>query len=68
MDVKVQKPAAGTDTEADVEGHSVFGAIASSGVLRGRAPREGQAARSKADEDLPPLTKPFPRMGDDRRK
>src|ERR1700716_3197551 len=36
--------------DEDVEGHSVFAAIAASGALRSRAPRDGQAAGTKADE------------------
>jgi hypothetical protein len=68
-DDKVQEPVADVaETGADVEGHSVFSAIAASGALRPRAPHEGQATRSKTDEDLPPLTRPFPSMRDDRRK
>jgi hypothetical protein len=55
-------------SDTDVEGHSVFAAIAASGALSARAPREGKAARAKADEALPPLTKPFPSMRSDRRK
>lgn len=69
MDDEVRTPApAEADTEADVEGHSVFGAIAASGALRPHSPRDDQAARRKADEDLPPLSKPFPSMRDERRK
>jgi hypothetical protein len=56
------------DIQADIEGHSVFPAIVTSGLLRARAPREGQSAGTKTDEALPPLTKPFPSMRDDRRK
>ena len=68
-DDEVREPEAATDaSDEDVEGHSVFAAIAASGALRSRAPREGQAARTKADEALPPLTKPFPSMRGDRRK
>jgi hypothetical protein len=68
-DEKVQEPAADVaDTGADVEGHSVFSAIVTSGALRARGPREGQAGQSKADEVLPPLTKPFPSMREDHRK
>jgi hypothetical protein len=66
---KVQKPVAdATDPQADVEGHSVFSAIVTSGALRARTPAEDRGARNKADEVLPPLTKRFPSMRDDRRK
>ena len=55
------------ETDADVEGHSVFSALAASGVLRANTRIEGPATRNKADEALPPLSKPFPPMRDDRR-
>jgi hypothetical protein len=68
-DEKVPEPVTdATDPQADVEGHSVFSAIVTSGALRARTPVEDRAARNKADEVLPPLTKPFPSMRDDRRK
>ena len=60
--------AATAASDEDVEGHSVFAAIAASGALRSRARREEQAAGTKADEALPPLTKRFPSMRGDRRK
>jgi hypothetical protein len=60
----VEEPAADED---DVEGHSVLSSIAVSGALRAPAPRDDKA-RNKADENLPPLTKPFPSMREDRRK
>ncbi len=53
--------------EADVEGHSVLSSIAMSGAFRAPAPRDDKA-RNKTDENLPPLTKPFPSMREDRRK
>jgi hypothetical protein len=56
------------ESDDDVEGHSVFGALAVSGALRSRSPQEGDRARNKADENLPPLSKPFPSMRDERRK
>ena len=56
------------ETDTDVEGHSVFSALAASGVLRANARVEGQATRHKADEALPPLSKRFPSMRDDRRR
>jgi hypothetical protein len=69
MDDEVHEPrAAAQTTDEDVEGHSVFAAIAVSGALRARAQREGQAAMTRADESLPPLTKPFPSMRPDRRR
>jgi hypothetical protein len=56
------------DSGEDVEGHSVFSAIAASGALRSRTPQDGDKARNRADENLAPLTKPFPSMRDGRRK
>jgi hypothetical protein len=56
------------ESDDDVEGHSVIGALVVSGALRSRSPQEGDRARNKADEDLPPLSKPFPSLRDDRRK
>jgi hypothetical protein len=56
------------ESDDDVEGHSVFGALAVSGALRSRAPQEGDKARNKSDENLAPLTKPFPSMRDSGRK
>jgi len=56
------------ETDADVEGHSVFSALAASGALRANARIEGPATRNKANEVLPPLSKPFPSMREDRRK
>ena len=56
------------DSGADVEGHSVFSALAVSGALRSRTPQDGDKARNRADENLAPLTKPFPSMRDGRRK
>lgn len=56
------------EAEADVEGHSVFAALAASGALRPQSPRDGGSKRNRADEALPPLTQPFPSMRDDRRK
>jgi len=56
------------DSGEDVEGHSVFSAIAVSGALRSRTPRAGDNARNRADANLAPLTKPFPSMRDGRRK
>ena len=68
-DEKVRAPATDApDTQEDVEGHSVFSAIAASGVLRARAAGEGQTARTRADEALPPLSKPFPSMRHEHRK
>ena len=65
-DDEVQRPAVEATT-ADVEGHSVFSAIVTSGALRARAPREGQTSRTTDDEALQPLTKPFPSMRATRR-
>jgi hypothetical protein len=56
------------DSGDDVEGHSVFGALAVSGALRSRTPQDGDKARNKTDENLPPITKSFPSMRDGRRK
>ena len=56
------------DSGDDVEGHSVFSAIAVSGALRSRTPQDGDKARNRADENLAPLTKPFPSMRDGHRK
>lgn len=56
------------ESDDDVEGHSVFGALAVSGALRSRTPQDGDKGRAKADENLPPLTKPFPSMRDRRLK
>ena len=67
-DDEVQRPAVEATTDADVEGHSVFSAIVTSGALRARAPREGQAWPTGDDEALPPLTKPFPSMRPARRR
>lgn len=71
-DQEANRPAdTSAETEADVEGHSghaVFAALAASGALRPRSPRDGGPNRNRADEALPPLTKPFPSMRDDRRK
>ena len=55
---------AGDDQADDVEGHSLALVM---GI--GQAERNRQQSRSKkAPEDaLPPLTKPFPRMKDDKR-
>ena len=66
---KVPEPAGDVaESDEDVEGHSVFGALAVSGALRSRSPQDGDKARNKADENLPPITKSFPSMRDDRRK
>jgi hypothetical protein len=48
----------------DVEGHNLGQALAASQIVgrRGNDPR----SRSKVDEDLKPLTKPFPSMREDR--
>jgi hypothetical protein len=48
----------------DVEGHNLGHALAASQIVgrRGNDPR----AHSKADEDLKPLSKPFPSMREDR--
>ena len=67
-DGTVHQPAADAADNADVAGHSVLASIATSGVLRTRARAGDREARSKADEVLPPLTKPFPSMRDDRRR
>lgn len=68
-DEKVPQPADDVaESDDDVEGHSVFGALAVSGALRSRSPQEGDKARKKADENLTPLTKPFPSMRDGRLK
>jgi hypothetical protein len=67
QDDEVQRPAVEATTDADVEGHSVFSAIVTSGALRARAPLEGQTWRTRDDEALPPLTKPFPSMRAARR-
>ena len=56
------------DSVEDVEGHSIFSAIAVSGALRSRTPQDADKGRTKADEDLTPLTKPFPSMRDRRLK
>jgi hypothetical protein len=52
---------AGSD---DVEGHSVAGALAASQIVgqRGNGPRP----HSRGDEELKPLSKPFPSMREDR--
>ncbi|MFI5262289.1 MAG: hypothetical protein ACHQZR_07035 [Candidatus Limnocylindrales bacterium] len=57
----------GAAEDVDVEGHSVFSAVATSGALRARTPQDARPAR-KADENLPPLTKPFPSMREGGRK
>lgn len=68
-DEQVPQPAGDVaESDDDVEGHSVFGALAVSGALRSRTPQEGDKARTKADESLTPLTKPFPSMRDRRLK
>jgi len=68
-DEKVPQPAGDVaESDDDVEGHSVFGALAVSGALRSRTPQDGDKGRNKADENLPPLTKPFPSMRDRRLK
>jgi hypothetical protein len=56
------------DSIEDVEGHSIFSAIAVSGALRSRTPQDADKGRNKADENLTPLTKPFPSMRDRRLK
>jgi hypothetical protein len=56
------------ESDDDVEGHSVFGALAVSGALRSRTPQEADKARNRTDESLTPLTKPFPSMRDRRLK
>jgi len=63
-DQTIPEPASDED---DVEGHSVLSSIAVSGAFRAPAPRD-EKARNKTDENLPPLTKPFPSMREDRRK
>ena len=56
------------DSIEDVEGHSIYSAIAISAALRARTPQTGDQARKRADENLTPLTKPFPSMRDGRLK
>jgi hypothetical protein len=68
-DEQVPQPADDlAESDDDVEGHSVVGALVVSGALRSRTPQDGDKARNKADENLPPLTKPFPSMRDGGRK
>jgi hypothetical protein len=52
--------------EEDTEGQSLSLALGM-GALSGRAHVE-RRARSRSDEDLPRLTKKFPRMRDDSRE
>ena len=48
----------------DVEGHGLAGALAASQIVgqRGNGPRP----HSKGDDELKPLSKPFPSMREDR--
>jgi hypothetical protein len=54
-------------TTDDAEGHSFGGAILGS-TLAGSAGRPRTQDKRPSDEALPPLTKPFPRMREDKTK
>ena len=58
------KPLAEDDASDDVEGHSLAYVMG-----LGQAERNRQQARGKKppEDALPPLTKPFPRMKDEKR-
>jgi hypothetical protein len=66
------RPDGGEDQERreeapdDVEGHSLSLVMGLDAMSRGRD--GGDRQRKPADEDLPPISKPFPRMKDDLRK
>ena len=65
IDEMIEQPAAG---EEDVEGHSVLSVLATSGAMRTPAADGKKSSRNNPDENLPPLTKPFPSMRDTVRK
>ena len=55
-----------TGSEEDVEGHSL--SIVMGVDAMGRSRGDDRTRQPAKDETLTPLTKPFPRMKDDRRK
>ena len=59
-----QEPIATESQPADVEGHSMALVVGLSQVERNR--RQSQSRKSPEDS-LPPLSKPFPRLRDEKR-
>jgi len=55
-----------TETTEDVEGHT-FGPAVLGTILTSQHGRQRQPQKRGGDEALPPLTRPFPRMRDDKK-
>jgi hypothetical protein len=53
------------DDALDVDGHS-FGAVVLGAAVVSSASRQRTPEKQPSDDALPPLTKPFPRMRDDK--
>ena len=58
--------AATTDDELDAEGHSI-GLLMGVNALGGTRSADARPQSKKADEDLPPLSKKWPSMRDDKK-
>lgn len=54
------------ETMDDVEGHT-FGPAVLGTILTSQHGRQRQPEKHGGDEALPPLTRPFPRMRDDKK-
>ena len=63
-DLPGEEPPAPDDTQ-DVDGHS-FGAVVLGTAVVSSASRQRTPDKKPSDEALPPLTKSFPRMRDDK--
>jgi hypothetical protein len=62
----VDEPLEAVDATDDVEGHS-FGPAVLGTIMTMQHGRQRQPERHGTDDALPPLTKPFPRMREDRK-
>ena len=62
----VDQPLEGADTTDDVEGHT-FGPAVLGTIMTMQHGRQRQPEKRGGEDALPPLTKPFPRMHEDRK-
>jgi hypothetical protein len=62
-----EDPRAPDEAADDLEGHSLAVVMGLDAMRRG-AGHERERGRTPADEELAPLTKPFPRLRDDARE